>query len=144
MKNKPKKAMKKTIKRACAGMFAIMMAVSAMSIPSSAASVSGQVSRIDCGGSNSITATGASARTYAATSMTLNVDLYYCYDDITNDKIKYINNSNGNNPVSTIDVSVKKPSGNTRSNYCYSKHDAVYSLVGNVYHWGATTKNEYY
>lgn len=136
--------MKKTIKRVCAGIFAMMIAISAMSVPSSAASVSGSVFTTSCGGSNSITSTGASARTYAATSMTLNVDLYYCYDDIPNDKIKYINNSNGNNPVSTIDVSVKKPSGNTRSNYCYSKHDAVYSLVGNVYHWGATTKNEYY
>lgn len=96
--------------------------------------------------SNSITSTGASARTYAVTTMTLNVELpcFYVQEGQTPAIIKEIVSSNANNPVSTIDTSAKKPSGNTRSYRCYSKHDVVYFLVGNSYHWGATTKSKYY
>ena len=133
--------MKKIVKRACAGMFAALMAVSARSVPSSATSVAGSVGGNDCGGSNNITSTGASARTYADSSMTLVVELHYFYDvygipqPIIEEKIT----SNANNPVTSIYTSANKPSGNTRSNHCYSTHRAVYSFAGNSYSWEATT-----
>lgn len=142
-KNKPKKAMKKTIKRACAGMFAIMMAVSAMSIPSSAASVSGQVSGINCGGSNFISDNYAFAETHAASSMTLNVSLRYRYAVIVGQDQRLVTtgSSNANNPVSTISTSANKPTGNaTRSHSCMSSHNAVYHSTA----WSGDTNWEYY
>mgnify|MGYP001105745130 CR=1 FL=1 len=137
--------MKKIVKRACAGMFAVMMAVSAMSVPSSAKSISGEVGLgIAAGGSNSINSTGASATTYADSSITLNVNLYYYYENKATQKIEHTGSSDGNSPVTRVTATCKKPTGNYRSYYCYSSHNATYFFLGNSYHWGGTTKNEYY
>ena len=137
--------MKKIVKRACAGMFAALMAVSAMSVPSSAKSISGEVGLgITAGGNNSISSTGASATTYADSSITLNVNLYYYYENKSTQDIEHTGSSNANSPVTRVYASCQKPTGNYRSYYCYSSHNATYFFLGNSYHWGGTTKEEYY
>ena len=136
--------MKKIVKRACAGMFAALMAVSAMSVPSSATSVSGQVSRISCSGSNTISEKGAAASTRADTAINLVVQLYYDYNDFSKGTIEHWNPSNANNPVTYIDV-YYNVSGNVRSERCMSSHTAVYtSPTGGSTSWKGSTKWQYY
>lgn len=126
-------------------MFAALMAVSAMSVPSSAACVSGEVGLgTTAGGCCSIDADGAYAYTYASSSITLNVNLTYYYHNRSTGRIEDIENSNANNPVSRIDTWCNKPSGNIRSYYCTSSHNANFSLGGKSYHWGGSTGEEYY
>ena len=126
-------------------MFAALMAVSAMSVPSSAKCVSGVVGLgTTAGGCCSIDADGAYAYTYATSSITLNVNLTYYYENISERTIESKTGSNANNPVSRIDTSCSKPSGRYRSYYCISSHNASFSLGGNSYHWSGSTKREDY
>ena len=143
------RAMKKIVKRACAGMFAALMAVSAMSVPSSATSVSGTVGGIPCGGGNLITADYSSANTYASERMTLNVNLTYrCVErrgSVSNFITKYP--SNANSPITNITTSCQKPSGvNIYSHSCKSSHNAVYTspVPGDSDTWFGVTGWEYY
>lgn len=136
--------MKKIVKRACAGMFAALMAVSAMSVPSSATSVSGQVSGISCSGSNTIREKGATAVTRADTAMTLVAKLEYVYNDYSAKEVKTWSPSNANNPVTYIDV-YYDVSGNVRSERCKSYHTAVYSSpTGSSSSWKGDTDWQYY
>lgn len=126
-------------------MFAALMAVSAMSVPSSAACVSGEVGLgTTAGGCCSIDADGAYAYTYASSSITLNVNLYYYYENVSEQTIESRIGSNANNPVSRIDTWRDKPSGHYRSYYCTSSHNASFSLGEKSYHWGGSTGREYY
>ena len=126
-------------------MFAALMAVSAMSVPSSAACVSGEVGLgTTAGGCCSIDADGAYAYTYASSSITLNVNLYYYYENISKHKIERKTGSNANNPVSRVDTSCSKPSDRYRSYYCTSSHNASFSLGGKSYHWGGSIERENY
>lgn len=132
--------MKKIVKRACAGMFAALMAVSAMSVPSSALSVSGSVGGYSCGGSNSITSQGASAETYSGANITLSVELHYEYIDNSIDKVIELTSANSNSPVNSIRTSRSKPSGDTDSYRCYSVHNAIYvSSAGGYETWEGQT-----
>lgn len=125
-------------------MFAALMAVSAMSVPSSATSVSGQVSGISCSGSNTIREKGATAVTRAGTAMNLVVNLYYEYVNYNTDKLESWNPSNANNPVTYIDV-YHNVSGNVRSERCMSSHTAVYtSPTGGSTSWKGSTKWQNY
>lgn len=138
-------AMKKIVKRACAGMFAALMAVSAMSVPSSAACASGVVGLgTTAGGCCSIDADGAYAYTYASSSITLNVNLSYSYINVSKNQVIHKGSSNANNPVSRIDTWYTKPSGHYRSYSCSSSHNASFSLGGKSYHWSGSTGIEYY
>ena len=136
--------MKKIVKRACAGMFAALMAGSAMSVPSSAKSVSGQVSGISCSGSHTIREKGATAVTRADTAMTLVVKLYYDYNDFSADEIVHRTPANSNNPKTYLDVDCNV-SGNVRSIRCRSEHTAVYtSSTGSSTSWSGLTEWQYY
>ena len=141
--------MKKIVKRACAGMFAALMAVSAMSVPSSAKSVSGTVGGNSCGGSNLITAKYASADTYASERMTLNVKLTYRYTEVQGSvrNLRSTTSSNANSPITNITTSCYKPSGvNIYSHSCKSSHNAVYTspVPGGSDTWFGATDWEYY
>lgn len=139
--------MKKIVKRACAGMFAALMAVSAMSVPSSASSISGNVGGNSCIGSNLITSKYASASTSASEKMTLSVKLYYTYADRTYDPDRRytIDSSHADGNVTKVVTDCQKPtSEDIVSVSCYSEHDAVYWLLGNSYHWGGATKVNVY
>ena len=130
-------------------MFAALMAVSAMSVPSSAKSVSGTVGGIPCGGSNLITADYGSANTYASERMTLNVNLTYQYVEVVGSKRNIItkNPSNANSPVTNITTSYHKPSGGNIYSYaCKSSHNAVYTspVPGDSDTWFGVTRWEYY
>ena len=139
--------MKKIVKRACAGMFAALMAVSAMSVPSSALSVSGTVDGYSCGGSNTITYNGASAETHASIPMTLNVTLFYtyAYKASGSDPIYTKKAANANSPVSYIETHYSKPSSQDYYSYCcYSKHNAIHSSSVGYDSWqDMTTLNMY-
>ena len=139
--------MKKIVKRACAGMFAALMAVSAMSVPSSATSVSGSVGGYSCGGSNTITYKNASAETYASVPMTLNVTLFYTYVyKVPHPDVHYTKKAtNANSPVSYIEAHYSKPSSQDYYSYCcYSKHNAIHSSSVGYDSWqDMTTLNMY-
>lgn len=123
-------------------MFAALMAVSAMSVPSSATSVSGTVDGYSCGGSNTITYNGASAETHASVPMTLNVTLTYTYAyKIPHPDVYHTKKAtNANSPVSYIEAYYNKPSSpDYISICCYSEHDAIHSSSVGYDSWGDTT-----
>ena len=126
-------------------MFAALMAVSAMSVPSSATSVSGTIkSGINASGTNSITLRGASARTYANTSMALSVQLEYQYNDFDANKLVTWTPSNGNNPTTSVNVYYNFTCDG-RSVRCRSYHSATYTPPsGASGTWSARTDWEYY
>ena len=128
-------------------MFAALMAVSAMSVPSSATSVSGTVDGYSCGGSNTITYKNASAETYASVPMTLNVTLFYTYVyKVPDPDVHYTKKAtNANSPVSYIEAHYSKPSSpDYVSHSCYSEHNAIHSSSTGYDSWGEVTRvNKY-
>ena len=128
-------------------MFAALMAVSAMSVPSSALSVSGTVDGYSCGGSNTINYNGASAETYASVPMTLNVTLFYTYVyKVPHPDVHYTKKAtNANSPVSYIEAHYSKPSSpDYVSHSCYSEHNAIHSSATGYDSWGRVTEVNIY
>lgn len=128
-------------------MFAALMAVSAMSVPSSALSVSGTVDGYSCGGSNTITYNGASAETHASVPMTLNVTVFYtCVYKVPHpDQYYRTRDTSANSPTNYVEASCSKPSSQDYVSYsCYSEHNAIHSSATGYDSWGRVTEVNIY